>query len=73
LLATTLDRTWYKAWHAWALANSEVVSHYVKTQADGDPLPPQIFEGHLVPSVKGVAVRNLDDKGELSSNADTQS
>jgi FKBP12-rapamycin complex-associated protein len=53
LLATTLDRTWYKAWHAWALANSEVVSHYVKTQADGEPLPPQIFEGHLVPSVKG--------------------
>lgn len=26
LLATNFDKTWYKAWHNWALANFEVVS-----------------------------------------------
>ncbi|CAG8550536.1 9156_t:CDS:10, partial [Ambispora leptoticha] len=30
LLATQYDKDWYKAWHAWALANFEVVSHFEK-------------------------------------------
>ena len=53
--ATVLDRSWYKAWHAWALANSEVVSHYMKTrpESDTDPVPHAIFTGYLVPSVQG--------------------
>lgn len=29
-LATQHDKDWYKAWHAWALANFEVISHYEK-------------------------------------------
>ncbi|CAG8528851.1 8861_t:CDS:10, partial [Acaulospora morrowiae] len=29
-LATKYDKEWYKAWHAWALANFEVISHYEK-------------------------------------------
>ncbi|CAG8552522.1 7121_t:CDS:10 [Diversispora eburnea] len=29
-LATQNDKDWYKAWHAWALANFEVISHYEK-------------------------------------------
>ncbi|CAG8540856.1 14593_t:CDS:10, partial [Acaulospora colombiana] len=28
--ATKYDKEWYKAWHAWALANFEVISHYEK-------------------------------------------
>jgi hypothetical protein len=54
--ATILDPTWYKAWHSWALANSEVVSHYMKTrpESDTDPIPHEIFTGYLVPSVQGM-------------------
>lgn len=54
LLATNLDKTWYKAWHAWALANSEVVAHFAKNlvEADGG-LPVQVYTDHLVPSVQG--------------------
>ncbi|KAG9294210.1 hypothetical protein G9A89_021569 [Geosiphon pyriformis] len=29
-LATVHDQNWYKAWHAWALANFEVISHHEK-------------------------------------------
>ncbi|KAM0787611.1 hypothetical protein ACM66B_003678 [Microbotryomycetes sp. NB124-2] len=52
LLATNLDPTWYKAWHAWALANSEVVAHFAKSQSEQDALPAAIFSDHLVPSVQ---------------------
>jgi hypothetical protein len=55
LLATNLDRTWYKAWHAWALANSEVVSHYAKSQSDQERLPDEVYRNHLVPSVRGAS------------------
>jgi len=53
--ATELDPTWYKAWHAWALANSEVVSHYTKASRDNEneALPLRIFTDYLVPSVRG--------------------
>ncbi|KAL0486430.1 phosphatidylinositol kinase-related protein kinase TOR [Acrasis kona] len=27
-IATEYDREWYKAWHAWAMMNSEVVAYY---------------------------------------------
>ena len=30
LAATRYDKDWYKAWHSWALANFEVISHYEK-------------------------------------------
>ncbi len=53
LLATSLDPTWYKAWHAWALANSEVVSHFAKSQGEQDPTKPQAYSVHLVPAVQG--------------------
>ncbi|KPV75332.1 uncharacterized protein RHOBADRAFT_53323, partial [Rhodotorula graminis WP1] len=52
LLATSLDPTWYKAWHAWALANSEVVSHFAKSQGEQDPNKPQAYSVHLVPAVQ---------------------
>jgi FKBP12-rapamycin complex-associated protein len=54
LLATSLDPTWYKAWHAWALANSEVVSHFARSQGEPqDSSQPQAYSVHLVPSVQG--------------------
>lgn len=59
LFATNLDRKWYKAWHSWALANSEVVNYYAQAQASqgtGEPLPQEIFSGHIVPAVKGASV-----------------
>ena len=54
MLSTRLDPKWYKGWHAWALANSEVVSHYARNQStESDaPIPQEIFTGHLVPSVR---------------------
>lgn len=62
LFATNLDRKWYKAWHSWALANSEVVNYYAQaqaTQGTGEPLPQEIFSGHIVPAVKGEYSRCL--------------
>lgn len=55
LLATNLDPTWYKAWHAWALANSEVVAHYGKANPDAriSDFKENILIDHLVPSVHG--------------------
>jgi FKBP12-rapamycin complex-associated protein len=60
LLATSLDPTWYKAWHAWALANSEVVSHFAKSQGEQDPTKPQAYSVHLVPAVQGELYRSRD-------------
>ncbi|KAI9091315.1 armadillo-type protein [Phlyctochytrium arcticum] len=50
LAATHCDKDWYKAWHAWAFANFEVISHYEKVH---DSIPPQILVAHVVPSVQG--------------------
>ncbi|KNC98625.1 uncharacterized protein SPPG_06307 [Spizellomyces punctatus DAOM BR117] len=50
LAATHCDKDWYKAWHAWALANFEVISHYEKVH---ESIPPQILVAHVVPSVQG--------------------
>jgi FKBP12-rapamycin complex-associated protein len=33
--ATEYDHTWYKAWHAWALSNFEVITHYQKVSGSG--------------------------------------
>jgi FKBP12-rapamycin complex-associated protein len=55
LFATNLDRRWYKAWHSWALANSEVVAYYTQgaqQQGSQEPVPPEIFSGHIVPAVR---------------------
>ena len=35
------------------MANSEVVNHYTQgAQGSSDPVPPEIFSGHIVPAVK---------------------
>lgn len=48
--ATELDRGWYKAWHAWALANFDVISHHERL---GNNITPQMIAASIVPSVKG--------------------
>lgn len=50
LAATHCDRNWYKAWHAWALANFEVVSYYEKIDEN---ISNHTFVHHVVPSVQG--------------------
>ncbi|PWN54196.1 putative TOR1-1-phosphatidylinositol 3-kinase [Violaceomyces palustris] len=48
--ATELDRNWYKAWHAWALANFDIITHH---ERKGDAIPSQMIAASIVPSVQG--------------------
>ncbi|EME41618.1 hypothetical protein DOTSEDRAFT_73886 [Dothistroma septosporum NZE10] len=52
--ATKYNENWYKAWHAWALSNFEVVTSMTaaegREQAD---VPPYVISEHVVPAVKG--------------------
>lgn len=52
--ATSYNKGWYKAWHAWALANFEVVSA-MATQANGEAasLPRSVINDHVIPAVRG--------------------
>eukprot|EP00741_Cyanophora_paradoxa_P013831 tig00020710_g13351.t1 len=46
--ATEFGERWYKAWHAWALNNALVVSHFEKVGADAERVT-----DHLVAAVSG--------------------
>ena len=48
--ATELDRDWYKAWHAWALANFDVITHHERR---GEAIPFHEVAASIVPSVRG--------------------
>lgn len=52
--ATHYNENWYKAWHAWALANFEVVTS-MTSHADQDSVdvPTVIIDEHVVPAIKG--------------------
>lgn len=52
--ATKYNKDWYKAWHAWALANFEVVTA-ITSEADRETtvLTQQIIADHVVPAVLG--------------------
>lgn len=52
--ATKNNKTWYKAWHAWALANFEVVTA-ITSQANRETaiVPQEIIMAHVVPAVRG--------------------
>ena len=50
--ATQYDRHWYKAWHAWALANFDIASQIEKA-AEGEPVAPTVVDDHVVPAVHG--------------------
>jgi FKBP12-rapamycin complex-associated protein len=52
--ATRYNRTWYKAWHAWALANFEVVtSHTSHGDLEKVDLPSLVIHSHVVPAIEG--------------------
>ncbi|KAG0181763.1 phosphatidylinositol kinase- protein kinase tor1 [Apophysomyces sp. BC1034] len=51
LLATRFDQNWYKAWHAWALANFDIIDYHERIHPD--QLPPDMFGHHIVPAVQG--------------------
>jgi FKBP12-rapamycin complex-associated protein len=52
--ATRYNQNWYKAWHAWALANFEVVTSYT-SQGDRESieLPQGVVQNHVVPAIEG--------------------
>ena len=52
--ATHYNQEWYKAWHAWALANFEVVTA-ITSQAERETaiLPQATIVDHVVPAVRG--------------------
>ncbi|KAL2916207.1 phosphatidylinositol kinase-related protein kinase tor1 [Polyrhizophydium stewartii] len=51
LAATQCDRDWYKAWHAWAYANFEVLSFFEGTQ---EIVPEHLVATHAVAAVQGI-------------------
>ncbi|KAK7752244.1 phosphatidylinositol kinase-related protein kinase tor1 [Diatrype stigma] len=52
--ATKYNSKWYKAWHAWALANFEIVQALTSPTERGVPRPdPGIVVDHVVPAVQG--------------------
>ncbi|KAF2210767.1 hypothetical protein CERZMDRAFT_99368 [Cercospora zeae-maydis SCOH1-5] len=51
--ATRYHESWYKAWHAWALANFEVVTSLTSGDREATDVPSYIVTEHVVPAVKG--------------------
>ncbi|KAI9850778.1 MAG: phosphatidylinositol kinase- protein kinase tor1 [Thelocarpon superellum] len=52
--ATHYNRDWYKAWHAWALANFEVVTTLTsRPNRETVVVPPHIILEHVVPAIRG--------------------
>lgn len=53
--ATHFNRDSYKAWHAWALANFEVVTSLTTSQADREvpDVPQHILLEHVIPAIRG--------------------
>lgn len=53
--ATQFNPNWYKAWHAWALANFEIVQALGhRSERDRDlVVPPNVLVDYVVPAVKG--------------------
>eukprot|EP00842_Homolaphlyctis_polyrhiza_P006138 jgi/Hompol1/6525/HPOL_002279-RA len=49
--STQCDRDLYKAWHAWAFANFEVLAYHEKKLRED--IPKDILVAHVVPSVQG--------------------
>ncbi|KAI5778883.1 armadillo-type protein [Geopyxis carbonaria] len=50
--ATQYHNDWYKAWHAWALANFEVVSA-AAAMNESEQLSPLVLRDHVIPAVQG--------------------
>jgi FKBP12-rapamycin complex-associated protein len=50
--ATRYDRNWYKAWHAWALANFEVLSYY-ENKDEQASIPEDKLSAYAIPAIQG--------------------
>jgi len=53
LKATQYNTKWYKAWHAWALANFEVVQALSSRAGQDDRIEQGMVQQHVVPAVRG--------------------
>lgn len=52
--ATHFNPTWYKAWHAWALANFEIVQAIgQRVERDHIIIPQNVVIEHVVPAIHG--------------------
>ena len=52
--ATRYNESWYKAWHAWALANFEVVTSLTSDAGrESADVPAHIIHEHVVPAIRG--------------------
>ena len=52
--ATKYNENWYKAWHAWALANFEVVTSLTSEAGrESTDIPAHIIHDHVVPAIRG--------------------
>ncbi|KXT09741.1 hypothetical protein AC579_9320 [Pseudocercospora musae] len=51
--ATRYHEDWYKAWHAWALANFEVVTSLTSGDRENADIPSYLVSEHVVPAIKG--------------------
>ncbi|KAK0644594.1 armadillo-type protein [Cercophora newfieldiana] len=53
LKATQYHSKWYKAWHAWALANFEVVQALASRVGPDERIEQSMVHQHVVPAVRG--------------------
>ncbi|UPX14327.1 Non-specific serine/threonine protein kinase [Ascochyta rabiei] len=52
--ATRYNNNWYKAWHAWALANFEVINSITsKADRESTDVPSNMVHDHVVPAIHG--------------------
>ncbi|KAK4695205.1 serine/threonine-protein kinase mTOR, partial [Lecanoromycetidae sp. Uapishka_2] len=52
--ATSYNKSWYKAWHSWALANFEVVTALTaQAKRQGSSVSHSMLVDHVVPAVRG--------------------
>ena len=52
--AKDYSQDWYKAWHAWAIANFDVaMSTTSKARIDNVPIPAALIPNHVVPAIQG--------------------
>lgn len=52
--ATTYNKDWYRAWHAWALANFEIVTSFTsRSDRENVEISTELVLQHVVPAVEG--------------------
>ncbi|KAF9387898.1 phosphatidylinositol kinase- protein kinase tor1 [Podila verticillata] len=51
--AAHLGKDWYKAWHTWALANFDVISHFEMNPSTNASGSGDLIQRYVIPSVEG--------------------